>query len=270
MGKVYSMTIKYLDSKRISALAADTKPTNVETNSILVEKDTGKRYWYDGSAWTRDLPILPTVSGLKVHFDTTDTTTITKDGSNLVSQWDDLSGQANHISQATSSKQPLFVDNVHNKSPIIRFDGVDDSLFRTTFSGGQLGQPNTIFIVCTTQTGWILGGGTSDKNNAFLVSGGVYKLYANPSVGSVSNNSTFAQYTLSFNTTSSTLRRNKSDLQTGMNVGVEPFQGIALASVYGTQGYANVDIAEVLVYDNVISVSDRNLVEDYLATKWGL
>ena len=41
------MTIKYLDSKRISALAADTKPTNVETNSILVEKDTGRRYWFD-------------------------------------------------------------------------------------------------------------------------------------------------------------------------------------------------------------------------------
>ena len=52
MGKVYSMTIKYLDSKRISALAADTKPTNVETNSILVEKDTANRFWYDGSAWT--------------------------------------------------------------------------------------------------------------------------------------------------------------------------------------------------------------------------
>ena len=46
------MTIKYLDSKRISALAADTKPTNVETNSILVEKDTGVRRWFDGTAWS--------------------------------------------------------------------------------------------------------------------------------------------------------------------------------------------------------------------------
>jgi len=39
------MTIEYKDSKRISALSSDTKPTNVETNSILVEKDTAKRYW---------------------------------------------------------------------------------------------------------------------------------------------------------------------------------------------------------------------------------
>tara|TARA_R110000796_G_scaffold146266_1_gene262965 strand:- start:225 stop:1853 length:1629 start_codon:yes stop_codon:yes gene_type:complete len=28
------------------------KPTNVQDNSILVEKDTGRRYWYDGSDWT--------------------------------------------------------------------------------------------------------------------------------------------------------------------------------------------------------------------------
>ena len=46
------MTIKYLDSKRVSALSSDTKPTNLEDNSILVELDTAKRYWYDGSAWT--------------------------------------------------------------------------------------------------------------------------------------------------------------------------------------------------------------------------
>ena len=48
------MVIKYLDSKRISALAADTKPTNVETNSILVEKDTGKRRWFNGTAWAAE------------------------------------------------------------------------------------------------------------------------------------------------------------------------------------------------------------------------
>ena len=46
------MTIKYLDSKRISALSGDTKPTNVETNSILVEKDTGVRRWFDGTTWS--------------------------------------------------------------------------------------------------------------------------------------------------------------------------------------------------------------------------
>ena len=45
------MTIKYLDSKRISALSTDAKPSNVETNSIIVEKDTGVRKWFNGTSW---------------------------------------------------------------------------------------------------------------------------------------------------------------------------------------------------------------------------
>ena len=51
------MTINYLDSKRISALSSDTKPTNVEANSILVQKDVGSRYWFNGTAW---IPIVGT------------------------------------------------------------------------------------------------------------------------------------------------------------------------------------------------------------------
>ena len=45
------MTIEYKDSKRIIGLSTDTKPTNVETNSILVEKNNSKRYWFDGTNW---------------------------------------------------------------------------------------------------------------------------------------------------------------------------------------------------------------------------
>ena len=29
-----------------------SKPTNVETNSILIEKDTADRYWFNGTTWT--------------------------------------------------------------------------------------------------------------------------------------------------------------------------------------------------------------------------
>ena len=49
------MTINYLDSKRIQGLSADTKPTNVQTNSIFEQTDTNTRYWYDGSIWKRQI-----------------------------------------------------------------------------------------------------------------------------------------------------------------------------------------------------------------------
>jgi hypothetical protein len=43
--------VNYLDSRRISGLSSDTKPTNVETNSIFVETDTALRYWFNGNYW---------------------------------------------------------------------------------------------------------------------------------------------------------------------------------------------------------------------------
>ena len=46
------MTVSYMDAKRITGLSTDTKPTNVETNSIFVETDTANRYWFDGTTWS--------------------------------------------------------------------------------------------------------------------------------------------------------------------------------------------------------------------------
>ena len=45
------MTINYLDSKRLQGLSADTKPTNVQTNSLFEQTDNSIRYWYDGNNW---------------------------------------------------------------------------------------------------------------------------------------------------------------------------------------------------------------------------
>ena len=48
------MTIKYLDSKRLSGVDSDTKPTNVQDNSIFVETDTDYRYWFKPSTLNMD------------------------------------------------------------------------------------------------------------------------------------------------------------------------------------------------------------------------
>ena len=41
-GERNNMTIKYLDSKRVSGVASDTKPTDVQDNSIYIETDTDR------------------------------------------------------------------------------------------------------------------------------------------------------------------------------------------------------------------------------------
>ena len=47
------MTIKYLDSQRLTGVASDTKPTALPDHSILIETDTGKRFIFDGGRWKR-------------------------------------------------------------------------------------------------------------------------------------------------------------------------------------------------------------------------
>jgi hypothetical protein len=49
-GTASGWTLKLGDLKFYNGVSSLTnKPTNVETNSILVEKDTGRRYWFDDS-----------------------------------------------------------------------------------------------------------------------------------------------------------------------------------------------------------------------------
>lgn len=61
------------------------------------------------------------LSGLMLWFDSTDVTSITKDGSNAVSQWNDKSGRAKHATQSTGSLQPTWVSAGRNGRDIIDF-----------------------------------------------------------------------------------------------------------------------------------------------------
>lgn len=49
-----------------------------------------------------------------------------------VGSWSDLSGNGKHFSQATSTKRPTLQKNVLGGYPVLRFDGLDDYLQRTS------------------------------------------------------------------------------------------------------------------------------------------
>jgi hypothetical protein len=53
---------------------------------------------------------------------------ITKDGSNLVSQWNDRSGNARNVTQATAGNKPVYTTNQVNGLPAVIFDGSNDFL----------------------------------------------------------------------------------------------------------------------------------------------
>lgn len=74
---------------------------------------------------------------------------VVKDGSNYVSQWNDLSGNENHAVQVIGANQPLYVTdggNEFNNYPVIRFDGSND-MFEGTLINGIESSSITIFAV---------------------------------------------------------------------------------------------------------------------------
>ena len=56
-------------------------------------------------------PFPSGINGLKLWLDASDSSTITKDGSNKVSQWSDRSGNNNHATQGTAANQPTLGTN---------------------------------------------------------------------------------------------------------------------------------------------------------------
>jgi len=226
------------------------------------------------ATWTwENEPVLPTVSGLILHIDASDASTITKDGSNLVWSWNDKSGQGNNLTEATN--KPLWVNSVYNSRPTIRFDGVNDALKVSSFSGGSSTQPTTVFIVCTmpsSNTKTVFDSVGTGTRSLFQRSvGGQYLIYAgiNPVFGTM--NTAFAQYNVLLNTTASEVRRDKTSIGVNMNIGTQAFNGISLgSSVWDVANFGDIDVSEVVIYDNDISDTDRDLIEAYLETKWGL
>jgi len=65
-----------------------------------------------------------------------------------ISQWNDSSANAFHVTQSNTSQRPVYVTNAVNGLPVVRFDG-DDILTRTGVLGSSLTGSNqaTIFII---------------------------------------------------------------------------------------------------------------------------
>jgi hypothetical protein len=227
--------------------------------------------------------------------DADDSATITQSGG-LVSQWNDKSGNAIHVSQATSGSRPTISAAALNGNDVLTFDG-GDRLFTDTDSnllrnvGSALsavvrkisgtGTTQVMFDVSTatdTNTRYQmytlntaksgLGGRTTDAggttfinstNNASTTS---YQIQ----VGAIDyTNSNGDQYidgtqdgtTTTFNTDGSTSNTVASRCCVG-------------ATLTDTLRLSTGGIAEIVIVHGDISTGTRQKLEGYLAHKWGL
>jgi hypothetical protein len=217
------------------------------------------------------------VSGLRLHLKAD--TGVTLDGSSKVSTWADQSGLGNDATQSTAASRPGVTASAINGLPAIQFDGSNDFLtFGNFMSGATAGEA---FIVLKSDEE--SSGGTSRGLWRLSSAGGSY--YPYPGTSAISEDfgsSTFAilgdplpaltaynLYNVNSASGSWVIRLNGSRLHTSTANTVAFHTAPYLGRSAGTSAWYG-GIAEMLVYNRVLTASEREAVGAYLATRYAL
>ena len=217
-----------------------------------------KEFTWNESVWN------PSMLSTALWLDAADASTITKDGSDLVSQWNDKSGNGRNAT-ASSTARPTYSATSFNGKPGLVFDGNSDdmSFTRVTDIRSFIG-----LLFWTDTTGDyrpILGDSTFyDFHGATAASGKLFSATdANPAVRNGDkwvNGTAQAAADLLARYTSPTIHI----IQTTGNVQANQFQDRnASRFFYGTY-------AELVLVTRVLTTLERQKIEGYLAHKWGL
>ena len=212
-------------------------------------------------------PLAPPAAGLCYRLDASDVSKVTLTGSN-VTAWADSTTGGVSFTQATAALQPVLVTNSINGLPAIRFG----SGARKRLAANKSVTARTVFIVSRTtgypgaglsglwgQDGADLGvrhnNSTSWRHTGNGADGGDFSNGGQMFINGVAGFS-FAGQPLHVLTAVSTTDRAWTT---------------ALGDYWNSSTYLRYfigEIGEVLVYNTVLSVADRQAVEAYLTAKW--
>ena len=243
-----------------------TSQTKGWTKSFSVEND--------------DLPL--TIPNLSFWYDAADAGTITKDGSNLVSQWNDKSGNRNHATQGTGTKQPTYTLNQQNTLPTLVFDGGDTLVMPSgvyAFANGN----QTLFCVAkrNTEAGTVnrlmsmnSGGAANFRLILGYSSVAASIQYGCNGTGTVASKSgatntnyQIIQGGLSSTTQSVTFNNNTKGTGTGA---AQTVDSAYIGSNTDTDRYLTGGIGEIIAYARALDATEELTINRYLATKWGI
>lgn len=254
-------------------------------------------------------PVLPNISGLQLWLDSADATTLydATSGGNLVSadgatvaRWQDKSGNGRHATQGTANARPLLKTSVFNSKNVIRFDGSNDFLSVPTSSGLNFGTSGfSVFISLrilrnSNNTTGILSkddyAGTNTYKgfliNRYDTAGG-YGVETRNRVSGVgpSANARWNQTNILTNTSYmfgaerdgrvcrffvNGLQRSSATEASAVDLTNNVALTIAALNGFLPGQFANLDISEILIYNQVLTTSERTSVQNYLNEKWAI
>jgi hypothetical protein len=227
-----------------------------------------------GSQWLAnpDSGDIPVTTNLFVHFRAD--LGVTKDGSDLVSEWADQSGNGHDLTSSGTKRPTLLSANLNGKD-VLDFDGSDDNLIVSSLS---LAQPIHVFIVAKVNT-WtsndvILGFNPSTDMESFVQNGSSPQLKQragedfinaiSPTLGTA-----YLMQSL-WNGSSSSQALNNDSAVTGGDGGTLALTTISVGAKTASTQYADCTIAELAIYSSVQTGDDLASLKSYFNTRYSL
>lgn len=221
-------------------------------------------------------------------YDASDKSTITL-SSGAVSQWNDKSGNAKHVTQGTAANRPAFANDT------ITFDGADDYLSRAESVMFSSSQTSTVFFVCANNAGTfdrvLAEASTSAANPIYsLVSSDgtdatklrtIIRNDAGTSAAATQASANFFEsgvykvYSVEDTITSINARVNgavfgtNSYTRPSLPISLNVFSIGALVSTT-VSTHSNVSMNEIIIYKKALTAKQKRTVERYLGQKWGI
>lgn len=239
------------------------------------------------------------LSGLTGWFDASDSATLftaTTGGSAVaadgtVARFEDKSGSARHMTQATTANRPARKTSIKNGLDVLRFDGSNDRLFTSAlFTTFVSASASTVFVVANAAT--VSTNSATPNANATLLGddgGGFHGFFScrsngtalafarNTSAVTVSSTANYtatnwAVFSALHDGTNLTSRINGTDATSAAltNRSFATNTAMALGANQPFSAYFNGDVGEVVVYNVALSTTNRDTVETYLRDKWAI
>lgn len=190
-----------------------------------------------------------------------------------VSQWDDQSGNANHLSQGTGTRQPTVVAAVLNGIQGIQFDGTSDLMTSPAFVRTS---PSTVFAVMRQDT-WTVNDFAFEAGAAGAFA--MRQITATPTLGLFSGGAgpattdlavnTFGVVTAIFNGASSVIQIGNNAEVSG-NDGGGAGDGFTLGARPTTTGFSNITVMEIVVMSGVATTPQRDAFKAYSLARYGV
>ena len=209
--------------------------------------------------------------------DSAGTTPAVADG-DVIGLLTDYGSVVSGVTQATTDNKPVLKTSVLNGHPVWRFDGTNDYL-RGSFAA--VAQPFTIFVVAQLDASKIDGGDVKivdsidSTDRAMLyqyaqVEADAWAVYAGTRLSGAATDANTNIWTVVFNGASSQFWKNGISVAAGA-AGAAGITGITIGAIYdGTASYFKGDFTELAIYLGNLSTTDKNQVNRYLATKYGI